>query len=844
MSRRYVEVALPPPLSRQLTYSVPVDLVELVQPGTIVLVPLQRRLVTGFVLQFQTLADSPSEPGEEYPSSLPPAAGGQVDGRRLRPGDVRDIAQVLDADSPLSPEVVELCRWMAAYYLLPLGRALAAALPPGVKLTSRRLVHPLSTGGLPPALDGDDMAGRVWEQLAASGSLQVGTLKHRLGSSGLEQALSRLRRAQCIDIRPVLSGSKMSAKQQQQVRVTDMARARREMPELQRRAPTQASCLEYVISHGATAKRSLVGRGFSYAVLKGLGSRGLLETVVQEMIRDPLAHLETDGPEPQTLTEDQRRVLDPILAALDSGGFFPALLHGVTGSGKTLIYLRAVERALSQGRGAIVLVPEIALAWQMVRRFKAHFGEAVTVLHSQLPNGERYDTWRLLRRGEQRLLIGARSAILAPVKDVGIIIVDEEHDGSYIQDDLNSRQPFAYSARDLAVVRARMAGAAIILGSATPSLESYWNARMGKYRTLSLPSRIDDRPLARVDVVDMRREPFQGKQRALFSRSLRLKMRERLERGEQIVLLQNRRGFAPAVSCTSCGEAVRCGHCHVSLTYHRSQGEDMRCHYCDYRGPVPRICPSCGSTEVRLEGVGTQQVEKALLEQFPSIRVIRMDVDTTGWKGAHDTLVEGFRRGEADVLLGTQMVAKGLDFPLVTLVGVISADTGLHMPDFRAAERSFQLLTQVAGRSGRGERPGEVVIQTRLPTEPALVAAAGQDYESFAEGELAQRREAGFPPFGRLVCFRWRGPDESSVERAARLGMKRLKRQEGNWAALGPSPAPLARLRGEYRWQALLLGPVPGELKRAARDVLGDMREVAGGLGVSLAVVVDPQTTL
>jgi primosomal protein N' (replication factor Y) len=843
MSRRYVEVALPPPLSRELTYSVPEELVELVQAGTIVLVPLQRRLLTGFVLQFKTLADSPTPPGEDSPPG-PEPAGKQVDGRDLRPEDVRDIAQVLDAESPLSPEIVELCRWMAAYYLLPLGSALTAALPPGVRLTSRRLVHSLFTGALPPALDGDDLAARIWEQLARRGALQVGTLKQRLGKSGLEQALGRLRRAQCIDIRPVLSGGRMSAKQQQQVSVADMARARRELPELQRRAPSQASCLEYVINHGATAKKSLVASGFSYSVLSSLGSRGLLETVEQEVIRDPLANLETGDPEPQTLTEDQHRVLDPIVAALDTGEFFPALLHGVTGSGKTLIYLRAVERVLSQGRGAIVLVPEIALAWQMVRRFKAQFGEAVTVMHSQLSNGERYDTWRRLRRGEQRLLIGARSAILAPVQDVGIIIVDEEHDGSYNQDDLNSRQPFAYSARDLAVVRARMAGAVVILGSATPSLETYWNAHMGKYHTLSLPSRIDNRPLARVEVVDMRREPFQRKQRALFSHALRLKMRERLERGEQIVLLQNRRGFAPVISCTSCGEAVQCGRCHVSLTYHRSQTEDMRCHYCDYRGPVPRICPSCGSTEVRLEGVGTQQVEKALLEQFAGIRVIRMDMDTTGWKGAHDTLVERFRRGEADVLLGTQMVAKGLDFPLVTLVGVISADTGLHMPDFRAAERSFQLLTQVAGRSGRGDRPGEVVIQTRLPTEPALVAAAGQDYASFAEGELAQRREAGFPPFGRIVCFRWRGPREGSVERAARAGMDRLKLKKGDWATLGPSPSPLARLRGQYRWQALLLGPVAGELKRAARDVLGSMRELAGGLGVDLAVVVDPQTTM
>ena len=338
-------------------------------------------------------------------------------------------------------------------------------------------------------------------------------------------------------------------------------------------------------------------------------------------------------------------------------------------------------------------------------------------------------------------------------------------------------------------MRGQRQKALVVLGSATPSLESYANAQSGKYHLYTLPRRVDDRPLPTVHVVDMKREPFQKKQRAIFSKLLRVKMQERLQKGEQVVLLQNRRGFAPFISCGSCGEPVQCESCKVSLTYHRAKGPAMtRCHYCDFAAPVPQVCPSCGAAELRFEGVGTQKVEEALLEQFPDIRVIRMDVDTTGWKGAHDELVERFRRREADVLLGTQMVAKGLDFPEVTLVGVISADTGMHMPDFRAAERSFQLLTQVAGRSGRGETPGEVVVQTRLPDDPVLLTAAEQDFTAFAKRELDERREAGFPPFGRLLVLRWRGEDE---EGCARRGLCTYAFARSEHCAAGPGSGAL-----------------------------------------------------
>ena len=823
MSRPYVEVALPPPLARELTYGVPPELADLAVAGAVVLVPVQQRLVTGFVV-----------------GPAPPLDRAGLSGR-----DVRDISQVLDTEASLSPEILQLCRWLADYYLAPLGSALAAALPPGIKSGTNRVVALVEA-----PREGQEVTGlgaRVCAELQSRGPTKVSGLRRSLGGRGLETALRRLQRAGRVHIRPVLEEGSAGARREQVVDATrppegDVPPA--EDPELERRAPRQAACLALLRQRGTLAKRELVEAGFSYQVLKGLEERGLARVSEREVLRDPLSHLDTLAPEPHELTEDQAAVLEQVVAAVDRGTFYPALLQGVTGSGKTLVYIRVVERVLARGQGVLVLVPEIALAWQMVRRFKAHFGDQIAVMHSQLSTGERYDTWRRLRRGEQRVVIGARSAVLAPVADLGLIVVDEEQDSSYFQDDLEARQPLAYSARDLALVRGRFAGAVVLLGSATPSLETFWNARSGKYHLLSLPRRVVDRPLARVEVVDMRCEPYQRKARTLFSRALRLKIRERLERGEQIVLLQNRRGFAPVVQCTSCGEAVSCPSCRVSLTYHR-QGEALRCHYCDHRQPLPLTCPHCASAEVSLQGVGTQRVEEALAEQFPGIRVIRMDVDTTGWKGAHDELVERFRRGDADVLLGTQMVAKGLDFPAVTLVGVISADTGMHLPDFRAAERSFQLLTQVAGRSGRGPNPGEVVIQTLLPDEPVLLAAARQDYEKFATAELEERRQAEFPPFGRLTVFRWRGRDEAAVELAATAGVELLSRAcSGDTAILGPAPAPLARLRGRFRWQALLHGTSAQGLRQTAAAALEGVRRTAAVRDVEVGVVVDPQTTM
>ena len=821
MSRRYVEVALPPPLARELTYLVPPDLGATAAIGALVLVPVGKRLMTGVIVA----------------ESAPTAAEVRVD-----PSAIRPVAQILAGEALLDPDVIDLCRWMAAYYFAPLASALLAALPPGLQVSSRRQVQ---LGAAP------EPAGALEKELVArlaDGPLTVSTLKRRLSAGGtdttaLERALDRLRRSHSVDVRPVLPAAAVGTVRNRLLRVVPTALANGPLEQLHHRAPRQAACLEHLVEHGPTPKKKLAASGFAYPVQRQLLQRGLIEEIEQERVRDPLAHITLEsGPELE-LTADQRSVIAPIVAAIEAGRFYPALLHGVTGSGKTLVYIEAVTQALEQGRSALILVPEIALAWQMVRRFRSRFGTEVAVMHSQLSAGERFDTWRRLRRGEQRVVIGARSAILAPLPQLGLIVVDEEHDASYKQEDLEGRHPLLYNARDLALVRGQRRQAVVLLGAATPSLESYENARAGKYHLLALPRRIDNRPLPRVEVVDMRLEPYQRRQRALFSHALRMKLQQRLERGEKVILLQNRRGFAPTVVCSSCGEACECNSCRVALTCHRrGQTTQLRCHYCDHRESMATSCSRCGSAELQLEGVGTQKVEEELNGQFPGIRVIRMDVDTTGWKGAHDELVERFRHGEADVLLGTQMVAKGLDFPEVTLVGVISADTGMHLPDFRAAERSFQLITQVAGRAGRGEIGGEVVIQTRLPESPVLQAAAEQDYAAFAGLERSEREMAAFPPFGRLIALRWRGRAEERVEEAALACADRLRADGGD--LLGPAPAPLAKLKGFYRWQALLRGTSIQRLQAIVARSLEPMATISQGADVALTVNVDPLTLM
>lgn len=562
--------------------------------------------------------------------------------------------------------------------------------------------------------------------------------------------------------------------------------------------------------------------------------------------RDPYAHETILATQPLVLNSEQQRAFDQIRASIgpasgpqEKSPVF--LLHGVTGSGKTEVYLQAIAHALEQGFGAIVLVPEISLTPQTVERFKARFSSGpcqtmVAVLHSHLSAGERHDEWQKIRQNRARIAIGARSAVFAPVDKLGLIIVDEEHEHSYKQEETPR-----YHARDVAVVRGRIEGAAVVLGSATPSMESYYNARRDKYTLLEMPTRVDDQKMPLVRVVDMRMEARREKGPPIFSRPLREQITRRLEKGEQVILFLNRRGYSSSLQCLKCGYVAGCPNCSVSLTYHRKL-ETLLCHICGHRTEVPRVCPdpACRDPAIRYSGIGTEKVEETLAKIFPQARIARMDSDTLKRKEDYRRRLGDFRTGKIDILVGTQMIAKGLHFPNVTLVGIIVADLALHLPDFRAGERTFQLLTQVAGRAGRGDVEGEVVVQAFTPFHPAIQYARRHDYLGFYDQEIEFRAQLEYPPVGRLAMLTFRGRNDEKVALCAVEIRKELDRQfpgESDVTICGPAPAPLVKAEGYFRHQIMLRAKRMVKLSRKLAEIQERLRMPED---VLLAIDIDP----
>ena len=538
----------------------------------------------------------------------------------------------------------------------------------------------------------------------------------------------------------------------------------------------------------------------SASTISSLEKKGLVEAYAEAVRRDPLSEDLGLKSESHTLTRAQASVLAQVEQQMNSETYSAFLLHGVTGSGKTEIYMRAMDKALKLGRSAMMLVPEIALTPVFSRRLRARFGDQVAIFHSSIQKGERFDEWTRVRNGDARVVIGTRSAVFAPVKNLGLIVVDEEHESSYRQQE----SPY-YNARDVAIVRAQQASATVVLGSATPSLESFHNARKGKYQLLTLPERIAARPMATARIIDMRTVFARHGKPKVFSDELLEAIRETHDRQEQSIILLNRRGYSSFILCRSCGETVQCPNCDVTLTYHRSE-RVIVCHYCNHREAVPRVCPACGKKYIYYVGEGTEQLEEMLKLLFPALRVARIDRDTTARRKVFEQSLADFSAGRIDTLVGTQMLAKGHDFPNVTLVGVVSVDAGLALPDFRSAERTFQLITQVAGRAGRGDRPGRVLIQTYHPYHYALRHACAQDYERFYDEELRYRQNHSYPPFVALASLLVHGPDLGRV-RSDSLELRKqldLANQERKCRILGPAPAPLSRLKGEHRFQLLI----------------------------------------
>lgn len=712
---------------------------------------------------------------------------GPAAGRDLE--SVRDVRDILDETEPgLPPDVLRLCHWIADYYLTPLGIVLRTALP--VLLTR----------------------------------------PGRSAPPGQTRRLLRLRRT----LPSLLERNEL------------FARARR-----------QRECFEFLESVGGQSEVAHLTRrlGFSHAVLRGLVSKGVASFVEERLQRDPFATQTPPPPQRHRLTAPQQEAVAALRDAAGASGADPParatsmshgktagtpppfLLFGVTGSGKTLVYIELLKTIVQdQGRGAIVLVPEISLTPQTVARFRAEFGDLVAVLHSGLSDGERFDAWRALRAGERRVAIGARSAIFAPVRQLGAIVVDEEHESSYKQ----SEAP-RYHAREVAVMRARLAGAVCVLGSATPALETWHNVRRRKYRLLELPARVAGRPLPPVRILDLRGPERPHKvRRATLADPLLQAIQRRLDRQEQTILLLNRRGYANFVQCRDCGAVWQCPQCNVSLTYHRSLRR-LVCHYCYHEEAPPVSCDACGSGDLSFRGIGTEQVERELLETFPTARVARMDVDTTSGRWSHHDILARVEHRQVDILLGTQMIAKGLDFPGVTLVGVVNADVAMNLPDFRAAERTFQLLTQVAGRAGRGPGGGEVLVQTALPQHYVIACAATHDYRSFAERELKERKAPPYPPVVRLVNVVISGTAQETVAEAAGGAAEWIEARLSATAAAirltGPAPCPIDRIRGRWRWHFLLRSEAARPLGALCRSFQEKYRPQ--GRGADLRIILD-----
>jgi primosomal protein N' (replication factor Y) len=795
-------------------YSIPPELRREVRLGQLVVVPFGARRLQGVILGFD--------------DSSPVA-------------ETKDLLEIADSTPVLSSTQIGLASWISRYYLAPLIDAVLLMLPPGLTRRSRVMVGLNTETAVPADLASGQQA--VVDLLQREGELALSTLGRELGLKDYTRLVEDLVRRNVIWRRSQLAEARVKPKTERVARLKVALTP--DVLEGLRRASRQKAIVEYLDERGPSYVSDVYADvGGSSPTLRALVDKGLIEIEEQEVWRDPLQGRTFVTSSAPKLTEDQEAACREIEPSLHREGPEVFLLHGVTGSGKTEIYLRALEEVLASGRQAIVLVPEIALTPQTVRRFAARFPGRIAVLHSKLSVGERYDGWRRIRDGLVDIVIGSRSAVFAPAPDLGLIVIDEEHEWSYKQD----RTP-RYHARDAAIRRAEIEGCKVILGSATPDVVSYYRALRGRYRLLHLPKRImgHRRRLAEqqaqhgidegrvsgvkevggeydeaiymdlppVQVVDLRQELKAGN-RSIFSRALQESMVDSLSAEEQVILFLNRRGAATFVMCRDCGHVLRCRRCDISLTYHSTHG-DLVCHHCNRRTSLSDVCPSCGSKRIRHFGIGTQKVEAETRELFPQAKIVRWDRDTTGGKMSHERILERFIAHEAHVMIGTQMIAKGLDLPLVTLVGVLSADTALHLPDFRAGERTFQLLTQVAGRAGRSPLGGKVIVQTYAPSHYCIQAASRHDYDAFYAQEIEFRRQQRYPPFGSLVRLVYVHHDERRCQteatkmrrtlenKMARLGLPELD-------LIGPAPAFLSRIRNRYRWHLVVRGREPHAL--------------------------------
>jgi len=825
------EVAVAAPLYHSLTYGQPENHREILPAGIRVLVPLGNRLVTGYLL-------GPAAPDPDRTAF-----------------QVKAIVDLLDPDPLFPVELLSFFRWIAAYYHYPLGEVIRTALPGGLIVRSGWNVELTDSGRqyLPEALEKVTKKAAWMDQLLDKGRLLPGTVNRLRRKSAVQRQLKKWQDAGWLEISEVRVQPGVGIKTQMMVSLSagvkdqlgekpdpDSAALSRLVEPLKK---SETRTLRLFLDHcgdRTALPRPELTRRYKGAgkALHGLVDRGLVTLEEQRCYRDPFGNVPPFFARPEALTPEQEEVLRQLIAAVDQQSFQTFLLFGVTGCGKTEVYLQAAARCLALGRTVLVLVPEIALASQVEAHLYSRFGDTLALLHSGLSSGERLDQWQRILRKEASVVIGARSAVFAPLTDLGLIIVDEEHEPAYKQDN-----GLCYNGRDLAVLRARFADCPVLLGSATPSVTSFYHAQTGKYRLLTMRRRVHDQAMPEVTIVDLGRQK-RSRPDLFFSDQLTAALHENMEQRLQSLLFVNRRGFASFMLCRDCGHILQCRNCKVSLTHHL-QSNRLICHYCGYSIVPETICPECRSPDVVGLGLGSERIEAEVRQLIPHARVARLDSDTTMDRKKYLVILDKVRNHEIDILVGTQMVAKGLHFPKMTLVGVVWADSGLGMPDYKASERTFQLLAQVTGRAGRGEHPGRVIIQTHQPEHYAVECARCHDYEQLYARETEMRAALGYPPYARLVNIRFSGENEERVTETAKKTARYLRTitQSGVVDILGPAPAPLSRIKKRFRWQLLVKSSRFSKLHDLCEQLLVQKQELCSA-GVRIGMDIDPENMM
>uniref|UniRef100_A0A7V2ZI04 Replication restart protein PriA n=1 Tax=Ignavibacterium album TaxID=591197 RepID=A0A7V2ZI04_9BACT len=820
----FAEVVFALPFRKAFTYEIPAELKKFVKEGVRVVAPFGKRTLTGFVIKVSRTTQVKDE--------------------------IKQIREVLDDEPIFNKTLLKFYEWISEYYLCSLGEALKLLVPHGTEVESKRKIS-IDKQFVLQLLQKESkkttLRYKILQELSTREQITFSALQKAVGKKNIYSHIRNLVEEGAVTIIDEIEGAKVKPKKVKYVRLAkDIKELYSSLPELDRKSPKQVKLLLVLIEakgKSIPVAELLHKTETSKAALDSLEKKGFVEIFEKEVDRRYKEHYEEVHQE-LVLTEQQRNVFDEISPKIKESVFQAYLLHGVTGSGKTQVYIELAKVALEQNKSVLILVPEISLTPQITSRFYNNFGDLVTVLHSRMSAGERFDSWRRIHKGKSRIVVGARSALFAPMNKIGLIVVDEEHDASYKQQDMIPK----YNARDSAVVLGSIHNCPVVLGSATPSVESRYNAEIGKYKLLTLPLRIDDAKLPSITLINVNVERKKGRMDNIFSKTLLDKIEDRLKKKEGVIILQNRRGFSTQIYCEDCGEIEMCSNCSVPMVFHINRNT-IQCHYCGLEKPVPNACTHCGSINIKYFGTGTERVEDELQFYFPDARISRIDSDSITRKSYLSNLLLSFGKGEIDILVGTQMVSKGLDFSRVTLVGVISAETTLWLPDFRADERTFQLLTQVAGRAGRSKIAGEVIIQTQNEKHFALQKVLQNDYDGFYKREIIERERLGYPPFTRLALIETKDKSDQKAKGAATDFRKALKKYDKHLKISEPTTALIYKLKGFYRYHILIKSsrksdPAGKLLRKAVLEAYTEFNRLSRYRDVKLFYDIDPQSIM